>query len=191
MATNYKNKTIRYSGPDRLSVVPNGRDVLLFSILVIVGVGILVGGFIVASKQNESFPHVAFVGCGGLFLMVGVLGFLLRWRFSFDRQSGEFKKSNAFSSTRFPLGTISSVDVKDGGLHEIKKVTSEHNHNERGTGRYYRTWRCRIVVKDSRKKTKITLSDHPDYEATSKMASEIAKFLDVPLGKPSEKKTSQ
>ena len=80
--------------------------------------------------------------------------------------------------------------MKDGGLHEIKKpVSTENSHIERGTGRYYRTWRCRIVVKDNGKKTKITLSNHPDYDATAKLASEIAEFLGVPLGKPSKKKT--
>lgn len=133
MHTNYNNKKTRYAGSHCLLVVPSGRDVAIFSVLVLAGAAILVGGLVVAFKQGETIPHIAFLGCGGLVLIGGILGFLLRWRSSFDRQLGEFKQSNAFSSTRYPLDAITSVDVKDGGLHEIKRSVGFHREQPHPT----------------------------------------------------------
>ena len=57
MHTNYKNKTTRYAGSDRLLVVPSGRDVANFSVLVMAGIAVLVFG--IHCDRGQNLPVLA------------------------------------------------------------------------------------------------------------------------------------
>lgn len=182
MAINYKNKTFKRAGPDRLLVGPSDWQFALFTGLAVVP---LLIALVISLVQEDLATQIVIVLLGVAMSTAFVLAYRLQWRYSFDRERGEFTRNNLFSKSVFPLTSIRLVDVQDGGLHEI--MQSRHpSRSERGTGRHYRTYICRVVIETDGEMRELALSNHSDRKATKKMAREIAKFVGVSTAPPKE-----
>jgi len=181
------NKSVKLEGLDRLLVVPPDSQAALFTGLGIVPIVI---ALLIAIVQKELSTQIVIVLPGVVLSSIFVLAYRLQWRYSFDRQRGELIRSNLVSKSAYPLSAIQYVDVQDGGLHEIKTSDSHnggegwHTSRERGTGKCYRTYICRVVIETDGERQEVQVSNHSDRKATKAMARKIAEFVGVPFGQP-------
>lgn len=172
---NFRTRRLLLQGSSRLHVVPTERAVR-FNVLFI-GAGVLVsgigliaiptGGASVPPSPREWTIGIGLLSIGTTFCIIGILMFLLPWRFTFDKSSGQLIAGNSFVKHKYPLESIQSVRIKKG---------EPICHNDRT----WETHECLLIIDEEQKqRLELGIWRDSDREATREMSQQIAEFIGV------------
>jgi hypothetical protein len=138
------------------------------ALMIPVGIGVIYAGRI-------GFPPLHPIGLissgmGLFFLVIGTAVVVLGPSVVFDRDAGTVRiRRTVWSATTRHLSDILAVQLISGGWHKTP----------RGLGQYL-SYQLNLVLND-RDEPRVNLTNHSDGDATRDVASQLAKFLKVPL----------
>ena len=172
---NFRTRRLQLQGSSRLHVVPTERAVR-FNVLFI-GAGVLVSGIgllaipigetPVPPSPREWTIGIGLLSIGVTFCVIGILMFLLPWRFTFDKSSEQLIAGNSFVKHKYPLESVRSVRIKKGDP----------------ICRQDRTWdthECLLIINGEQKnRLELGMWRDSDREATQEMSQQIADFIGV------------
>jgi hypothetical protein len=138
-------------------------------VFLFLGSGLL--GVAVYSRQgDERAISLILGGIGLVFLVAGLLLFLLPARFEFDRSTSLFHYQRPFLRLSCPVTQIVAIQLLNGGWHGGKNPNSP----------VYFTYQVNLVLRDEAR-PRLLLTNHNHWDASWELAATLAEFLGVPL----------
>jgi hypothetical protein len=166
-ASGYSIHTLERVGEDRL-VLRGTNFVLGTAIAFFVGGALILLGWAQTNTLDEAKAIDARATIGGLLLILGCGVWLAPQRVVFDRRRGQVSRRYWLFRFSYSWNHIVGVQIIYGGRHQSSDEPD------------YETREINLVLNSS-DAPRVNLTNHADHATTRSMATEISRFLMVPL----------
>ena len=152
---------------------------LFFSLFLLIGLGVLVGGVVVAVNGSENVLVPIFMCISGAVFVVTSSStfYVMNKPVVFDKDAGYFWKGRR-SPRLHLMGNASKGFVRLHDIHAIQLVTEVCVSNSNKNPSSYYSYEINIVLKDARR---VNIIDHGNLSHIREDAQALSTFLEVPM----------